>query len=145
VCVPASRIIRFICQEENGLKQEVLDVIWNSSNLHERTQEVVYKLICELLDCLPPSQIDLFYAKIMALPPSAYNNQVLTFIGDFTKGAMKALKDKKLEPKLFGLEIFWNVLLRSEGDDPKGHTSAAVLDETLEHLKRLLRMYLRSC
>ena len=130
-----SKIIQFVAKERN-LSDEVLESIWNASNLHESLQVVVFKAIIDLLECIPSVQIDFFYDRIMQLPSSSYNAQVLTFIGDFTKRALKVRADRNDEEKLYGLEIFWKLLLSShQGQD---RTTNAIVNETVDHLEKLL-------
>jgi hypothetical protein len=133
-----TKILVFLAQHKS-LSNRVLESIWGASTLHESLQQVVFRLIIDLLSTIHSDQIDFFYEKIGQLPISAYNTQVLTFIGDFTRKAIRVRADRKEEEKLFGLEIFWRLLTSSNNGQDR--TLNAIVNETIDHLEKLLGEY----
>jgi len=135
-----SKIIQFVAKEK-GLDKDFLSYMWEYTDPSDESMQVsVFNLVIDLLELVPSEQIDFFYEKISLLPSAAYKSQVLTFIGDFTKKAIKVRSDRKQEERLYGLEIFWNLLVRTPGAG-QDRTTNAVISETIEHLEKLLGKY----
>lgn len=133
-------VVLFIAEQEGGLEEPTLQAVWNVAKVHESHARVVYKHLAELLEHLPSAQIDWIYAQINELSPEDYNPQVLTFIGDFTREAIRIRKKRGEELKLYGLEIFWQTLLKASKIRHSENTSA-IITETIEHLEKLLTSY----
>ena len=131
-------VVLFIAENEQGLDEATLLSVWNVAKRHESHARVVYKHLAELLEFLPSPQIDWIYARINELQPEDYNPQVLAFIGDFTREAIKIRKKRGEELKLYGLDIFWQTLMKAS---KAKSTDSAIVTETVDHLQKLLKDY----
>lgn len=141
---------------------EQLEAIWKAVvSVFESLQLKLFEFVLELIDELPTEQMDFFYEKILEMDVDKYNNQVgcacghalhvmlsvrapsqvLTFITDFTRKAVQVRmhRDESSDDKLYGLDIFWNVLIKST---PNASNEAA-LNETCQHLQQLLSEFPR--
>jgi ubiquitin C-terminal hydrolase len=131
-------VVLFVA-EHRGLADSTLESIWNAAKVHESHARVVYKHVSELLSHLPSAQIDWVYARIDELLPEEYNPQVLAFIGDFTREAIRVRKKRGEELKLYGLDLFWQTLMKAS--HARSSDGAQIVNETIEHLKGLLAEY----
>jgi len=57
---------------------------------HEETVRVVYGLINDVVEDLPPQLLEALFAKIAEVPPAEYSEMYLLFLKDFTLRALEA-------------------------------------------------------
>jgi len=87
----AAPVLRFLSQE-GALTQEIVDLVWKcQQGKHEETVRVVYGLINEVVEDLPPALLDSLFQKISEVPRSEYSEMYLLFLKDYTLRALDAL------------------------------------------------------
>jgi hypothetical protein len=131
-----AKIIVFVAREST-LSSKLLEAIWAAGNLHESLQSVIFKLIIDLMDFLSLPQVDFIFEKISQVPVAEYNSPSLVFISDFTRRALRIRSERNAEEKLYGFDIFWNILMFSSQSGTDRYFQA-VKTEAIELLERLL-------
>ena len=111
-----SEILIFLAKETE-LDTETINTMWAASKVHESQQKVVFELFTKLLATLPIEMIDFIYDKVEEIPVSAYNQQVLSFIADFTSKGLEERSTRNLEPRSYGLDIFFGLVINGAGPD----------------------------
>jgi len=86
----AAPVLRFLSQH-GSMSLEIVDLVWKcQQGKHEETVRVVYGLINDVVEDLPPQLLELLYTKIAEVPPSQHSEMYLLFLKDFTMRALEA-------------------------------------------------------
>lgn len=86
----AAPIIKFMSQE-GALTTDIVDMVWKcQQGKHEETVRVVYGLINEVVEDLPPSLLEALFSKIAAVPAEEHTEMYLQFLKDFSLRAFEA-------------------------------------------------------
>ena len=100
-----------------------LETLWNSmQGKHESYVRATYIALMEFVPCLSEELNDYLYCKIKAVPLENYDESFLTMVKDFTAAALTqsiryALQNRREYNKIFGLEIFEQLMLDSSPVD----------------------------
>ena len=140
-----SHILKFIAKHD-VLGNDVLDTMWDSVLTgHESLQAKLFEVFLSLIPVLPQEQVDYLYdTHIATMDPNRFDNQVLTFVSDFTLKAVakvthaaatqaEGAETNAASPgssTMYGLDIFWVILTQAESD--------SVIREACGFLQRLL-------
>lgn len=85
----AAPVLRFLSQH-GSMTQEIVDQVWKcQQGKHEETVRVVYGLINDVVEDLPPQLLDALFTKIAEVPPAEYSEMYLLFLKDFTSRALE--------------------------------------------------------
>ena len=89
---------------------------------HESYVRATYITLMEFVPCLSEELNDYLYSKIKAVPLENYDESFLTMVKDFTAAALTqsiryALQNRREYNKIFGLEIFEQLMLDSSPVD----------------------------
>jgi hypothetical protein len=86
----AAPVIRFL-SHEGALTPEIIDMVWKcQQGKHEETVRVVYGLINEVVEDLPPQLLEALFEKIAAVPSSEHCEMYLMFLKEFSLRAFEA-------------------------------------------------------
>lgn len=86
----AAPVLRFLSQH-GSMSQEIVDQVWRcQQGKHEETVRVVYGLINDVVEDLPPPLLEALFAKILEVPEAQYSEMYLLFLKDFTLRALEA-------------------------------------------------------
>jgi hypothetical protein len=73
------------------LTLEIIDMVWKcQQGKHEETVRVVYGLINEVVEDLPPILLEALFEKIGAVPPEQHCEMYLLFLKEFSLRAFEA-------------------------------------------------------
>ncbi|KNC49653.1 ubiquitin carboxyl-terminal hydrolase 34 [Thecamonas trahens ATCC 50062] len=145
VLAKGCEIIRFVATQR-GLTTPELDAIWHAvTTVFESLQLKLFEFVLDLVGAIPFEQVCHLDDKLCELPPSAFNNQVLTFVSDFTRKALEAagasapdaLDDALHDQRLFGLQTLWDLVTSGASSGSSNGTVA----EACAHLQSLLHEF----